>query len=87
MVLVEFIEAIGRVADKININHYLEDGEELRSNNRTKPLAYKIEAYLILLVRVCLGSSYFNTYIKQLQKTKEAQKSMHIGVQANKYKK
>ena len=67
MVLVEFIEAIGRVADKINIPHYLEELEEEESMKASverssvkKPkvvrtLAWKIEAFIIQAVRACLG--------------------------------
>ena len=62
MQFVEFIEAVARVADKIQIPHYLEELEkEENANNgsqpssilntltspRSKQLDWKIEAYII----------------------------------------
>ena len=54
MVFAEFIDAIGRVADRINIPHYLEEISEendqpIITSRITPPksLAWKIEAYII----------------------------------------
>eukprot|EP00347_Sterkiella_histriomuscorum_P005610 403355936 len=93
MVQVEFIEAIGRVAEKVNIPHYIEDLDEASqtiipsSNLRTRPLDIKIEALILQMVRACLGIPFFNQYVKQLQKIKEAQKNTHMVVQGQRYNK
>ncbi len=60
----EFIEAICRVADKLSIPNLLDDeineddmyGDvELVREWGQRPLPYKIESFLLLLARTCVG--------------------------------
>lgn len=53
MSIVEFIEAISRVADRVDIPHLLL--AEIPKQEIIKELCIKIEAYLLLLVEKVLG--------------------------------
>lgn len=59
MSLVEFLEGLARVAEKINIIHFLEEDKDPLE----QPLSWKIEALIIRLVKHTMPSPYFNSYI------------------------
>jgi len=64
MTLVEFIEAISRVADKVDLPHLILDKNE--GSKIERHLCYKIESYIIVLIQNILGHVPFHTYIKTL---------------------
>jgi len=68
----EFIEAICRVADKLSTPNLLDDeineddvygDAELVRQWGQRPLAYKIESFLLLLGRTCVGQKYFENEV------------------------
>ena len=76
MLLVEFIEALGRVSDKLSIPHLiLERGRDLSDgNDNDREFYVKFEAYLIQLAKLCMSPSEFNQHIKALKKIIEEEK-------------
>lgn len=82
MTFIEFIEAIGRVSEKLCIPNLLDDvallqdrkwdevinDKELITRWSLKPLSQKIECFLLVLGKNCLGSKFYNNeVIPQLQ--------------------
>ena len=75
MHLVEFIEAIGRVADRLNLPHFIfdrqKDFDDPSLKKKERPLSLKIESFIIFLVRNTLEAQEFNNYLKNLRKVIE----------------
>jgi hypothetical protein len=77
----EFIEAICRIADKLSIHHLIDDTdlteEDILDTYYTdqwfkRPLHYKIESFLLMLAKNCLGEKYYNeTAVPSLLKLRE----------------
>jgi hypothetical protein len=77
MIIVEFIEAIGRVADKLtNLPDYF---PEIESKNKYK-LDKKIESFLTVLMRNCLPKSMGENLEKQIRKGIEDELAMGNGL-------
>ena len=65
----EFIEAICRVCDELEIPHLVDDADFLSEHDRnnpeliqlwgSRPLSYKIESFLIICAKNCFGPKYF----------------------------
>jgi len=64
MTLVEFIEAIARVADKVDLPNLILDKNDSAKVDRH--LCYKIEYYIIVMVQNILGHVPFHTYMRTL---------------------
>jgi len=83
MTFTEFVEAIGRVAECLEVPHPLDDDdvdeeveaitEEQRETYRNKPLTYKIETLLLYLAKdVCPGGKSFSKHQTTMSKYKKA---------------
>lgn len=65
MILIEFIEATARVADKINIKNYYEETDGPFSNGM--PLYAKYENFLYVLGRSHLKKEVFDEHDKKIR--------------------
>jgi hypothetical protein len=94
MILIEFIEAIGRLADKVRVHipfeemqmmleEMYDDHPEYRDN---PPLHYKIEALIVLMIKVSCTKDFKETLFAKMDKYHKEQynapkrlKYAHIG--------
>ena len=78
----EFIEALCRVCAKLSIPHLLDDQDFLSDDDMLnpelieawgkRPLGYKIESFLLILAKNCIGVKYYTTEaVPNLLKLKE----------------
>ena len=69
MIFTEFIEAICRVCDELEIPHLVDDADFLSEHDRNnpefielwgnRPLSYKIESFLLICAKNCFGPKYY----------------------------
>lgn len=70
MMLVEFIEAIARVSEKLNIPHFIL--EKTIDYREERSLSIKLEAFIIFIARYTLSNYDFTNYVKGLKKIIES---------------